>query len=166
MRRTELVYWTNTYMFELASAIVLECSVEEGKGHRVVTDRTIFHPQGGGQPSDIGEMRSPSTTFKVTQVRKDGDCVHHFGHFDPEGATFLPDTEVTMTVDEQARRLHARLHSAGHLLDTAVQRLGLQLTPGKGYHFPDSPFVEYEGTIPADQRDTVKEQLNDGMFYS
>ena len=30
-----------------------------------------------------------------------------------------------MIVDEEKRRLNARLHSAGHLLDIAVKNLGL-----------------------------------------
>jgi hypothetical protein len=39
-----------------------------------------------------------------------------------------------------------------------------QLKPGKGYHFPDGPYVEYSGDIPADKREEVKklaeEELN------
>jgi hypothetical protein len=46
--------------------------------------------------------------------------------------------------------IHARMHnSAGHLLDNAVSAVGIlgQLVPTKGYHFPDNPYVEYEGTL-------------------
>ena len=50
-----------------------------------------------------------------------------------------------MIIDENKRRLYARLHSAGHLLDVAVSNIGLSWQPGKGYHFPDSPYVEYIG---------------------
>jgi misacylated tRNA(Ala) deacylase len=56
-----------------------------------------------------------------------------------------------------ARRLAARLHSAGHLLDAAVRRVvaagGLApLTAGKGFHFAEGPWVEYNGDVkqPAD----------------
>ena len=38
-----------------------------------------------------------------------------------------------------------RLHSAGHLLDAALANIGvlkrLNLKPGKGYHFPNGPYV-------------------------
>ena len=56
------------------------------------------------------------------------------------------------------RRMHARLHSAGHLLDLAVRQvLRSGAVPGappvlvatKGYHFPDGPWVEYAGTLDA-----------------
>lgn len=30
-----------------------------------------------------------------------------------------------MIVDEQQRQLHTRLHSAGHVIDAAVEELGL-----------------------------------------
>lgn len=72
----------------------------------------------------------------------------------PRGAT------VHQRVDENARQLHARLHSAGHLLDRAMELAGEELVPGKGYHFPDRPFVEYEGSVPAERRELLVEQLN------
>ena len=50
---------------------------------------------------------------------------------------------VGCKVDEKNRRLCARIHSAGHLLDVAVHDLGFRWRPGKGYHFPDGPYVEY-----------------------
>lgn len=43
------------------------------------------------------------------------------------------------------RRKHAKLHSAGHLLDLAVQNLGFGWETAKGYHFEDGPYVEYKG---------------------
>jgi Ser-tRNA(Ala) deacylase AlaX len=53
--------------------------------------------------------------------------------------------EVRMEVDMAARSLNARLHSAGHLLDVAVQDLELRgWKAAKGYHFPSGTYVEYE----------------------
>ena len=48
-------------------------------------------------------------------------------------------------MNEEKRRLYARLHSAGHMLDIVVKNLKLGWIPGKGYHFPDGPYVEYNG---------------------
>lgn len=46
------------------------------------------------------------------------------------------------------RRLHARLHSAGHAIDVAVAQAGhSHLKATKGYHFADGPYVEYEGAV-------------------
>lgn len=49
-------------------------------------------------------------------------------------------------MNETNRRFYARLHSAGHLLDIAVKKLGIAWKPGKGYHFSDGPYVEYSGS--------------------
>lgn len=38
-----------------AEAVVLGVVEDEARGPAVILDRTIFHPQGGGQPSDRGE---------------------------------------------------------------------------------------------------------------
>ncbi|VAH71041.1 unnamed protein product [Triticum turgidum subsp. durum] len=40
-----------------------------------------------------------------------------------------------------------------------MTNLGLHLEPGKGYHFPDGPSVEYKGVVPADQLHDKKIQL-------
>lgn len=46
----------------------------------------------------------------------------------------LPLGEVEMKIDASARQLHARLHSAGHLLGLAGEQLGWQ--PVKAHHWP------------------------------
>lgn len=50
-----------------------------------------------------------------------------------------------MSIDPAVRLLNARLHSAGHLIDVAVSILHYPWKASKGYHFPDSPYVEYVG---------------------
>ena len=46
---------------------------------------------------------------------------------------------VCTVVSGAHRHLHARLHSAGHLLDLAMHNVGVALPAGKGYHFEDGP---------------------------
>jgi Ser-tRNA(Ala) deacylase AlaX len=52
---------------------------------------------------------------------------------------------VQARVDEAKRVLNARLHSAGHALDACVKAVGAGavLTPTKGFHFAQGPYVEY-----------------------
>ena len=65
-------------------------------------------------------------------------------------------------MDETKRRLHARLHSAGHAIDVAVTRSGYAeyLKPTKGYHFAEGPYVEYQGMLPADKTASFVDDLN------
>ena len=41
-----------------------------------------------------------------------------------------------------------------------MQLAGYTLPPSKGYHFPDSPSVDYIGVIPAGERQPLIENLN------
>eukprot|EP01036_Dinobryon_divergens_P026277 gene26278-34902_t len=138
----------------------------------LVLERSIFHPQGGGQPSDSGiiELISPGLAppllFQVVFVQKgsSGD-IDHFGYFRNLEDPSLIDSIISppsspnagysscqigahLKLDAAKRLLHARIHSAGHALDAAVERCagnyGLKLLPAKGYHFTDGPYVEYQ----------------------
>jgi Ser-tRNA(Ala) deacylase AlaX len=56
---------------------------------------------------------------------------------------------------------HAKLHSAGHLIDVAMEKLGYgHLEPGKGFHFPKGSYVEYKGVVETEARDKLKDALN------
>ncbi len=147
---TLLDYLDDPYCFR--SEAVFQSVKETEFGTAVILDRTIFYPQGGGQPSDTGKIIFPQGVFDVSTVRLDETgTVLHFGTFEKEFP--VEGQKATLEVDEDKRRLHVRLHSAGHLIDVAVTKLGLEgLTPTKGFHFAQGSYVEYEGTLenPAD----------------
>ena len=141
--RTELVYYGDTYLFRL-SARVIEYRRSENKG-TVILDRTIFYPQGGGQPTDTGVIRSANATMKVTMVKQNvyEGHVEHSGTMDCD---FSVGDEVDLEIDKVARLLHARVHSGGHLLSHAIEMLGIPLVSTSSYHFPSGPYVEYRAT--------------------
>lgn len=58
---------------------------------------------------------------------------------------YLQGTQVHIRVDEERRRLHARIHSAGHLLDAAMRKIGRgEMEPAKGQHTLEQAYVEYK----------------------
>ena len=79
-----------------------------------------MHPQGGGQPSDEGFLSQGATRFNIEALATQDDIIMHLGKFEPAGATFAEGSQVECHVDEAKRRLFARVHSAGHLLDIAM----------------------------------------------
>lgn len=151
---TDLIYMRE--MSQLTcDATVLEVTEEEDR-QVVILDQTVFYPQGGGQPYDQGQITAPGTCFMVEEVRFVEGFVKHYGHF--SSGSLRPGDKVTCEVEAERRLLMSRLHSAGHLVDMAVSQLGLDWIPGKGFHFPTGPYVEYEGALPEDP-DRLKQQL-------
>ena len=154
--KTELLYLEDTYLFT-GAAKFLEIRENE-KGIAVILDQTIFYPQGGGQPTDTGYIRSANAVFKVTFVGLDPEgVVWHFGEF--EKGKFGQNEEVSLEIDEEKRKLHTRIHSAGHLIDCAVQEMNVGVVPDKGFHFVEGPYLEGEGTV--EDSESFKTQLEE-----
>ena len=114
---------------------MLSCGETQEGLWAVVCDRTVFHPQGGGQPSDIGLINDVS----VRKVIHTPDAIIHLCEAPLEG-------EVSMAVDGKTRRLHSRLHSAGHIIGFVGDELGWHAT--KGNHFPGESRVVFEPENP------------------
>jgi len=132
----------------------------------VTLDKTIFHPQGGGQPNDDGTLTQTvddaTVKFQVTGLVTKEDVIYHVGTFEPKDARFEVGSEVTCNVDEDKRRTYARVHSAGHLLDIAMEKAGRSdLQPSKGYHFATGAYVEYIGAVDAKDREALISVLNE-----
>ena len=145
----------------------------------LITPSTIFHAQGGGQPSDTGTITLLSPTasgldpkFTVRQVRKVDPAILHLGTFEP-GDVVLTEAEVgagiKQDVDVPTRVLHSRLHTAGHVLGLAIALLsrageaGLpaDLKDGKASHYPGAAFVENIGLIPGDAKAAIQAKVDE-----
>jgi Ser-tRNA(Ala) deacylase AlaX len=122
---------------------------EDGRTE-ILLDRTPFYARGGGQDWDTGTVAALNAIFVVDEVRLDGfGVVHHIGSA-ANGQIAVGDV-VTCRVDQVRRALNTRLHSGGHILDMAVDELGLPWTPGKGAHYPHMTFVEYASDFTTEQ---------------
>jgi len=147
---TKKDFLDDSYKFETDANIVYflrDEDFESGKGF-IICDRTIFYPQGGGQPTDEGEIVLNSHVFKVTMVKmNENQCIIHNGTGSAEFWTELEskNCKVNLQINQRLRELYTRLHSAGHALDVAMRNVGCagRLLGLKGYHFLDSPYVEY-----------------------
>lgn len=138
---TKLMYLED---FDVVTCDAHVQTVEQGDdGRAVITlDQTCFYPRGGGQDWDEGTIKGPNGVLDVSEVRLDEDgVVQHLGTLEGE---IKPGDEVSCKVDEKRRSDNTRLHSAGHLVDMAVQQLGWPWEPGKGAHYPHMSFVEYD----------------------
>jgi Ser-tRNA(Ala) deacylase AlaX len=168
-------FLNNSYLFSLDNIklLAVEDYPKESNHFALIFEKTIFHPQGGGQPSDEGEIElipiqgensdaENSFKFVIEGVGYDRDRDIIFHKISKEKFPLFSNyinREFKMKINEEKRKLYARLHSAGHLLDIAVGKLDLKLVPGKGYHFPDSPYVEYTGNLDKASINSLTEQI-------
>lgn len=159
---TELIHLTYEGNFVLeCDATLLSCQVIDGQVE-LQLDRTTMHPQGGGQPTDVGIIQSGDTVVKVSKVTIDrtSGIVTHAGtniSDDPSSppTLFVVGQAVQVCVDPDVRQILSECHTAGHVVDSAMARCNRILPPSKGYHFLDGPYVEYRGTIPPNERDQL-----------
>ncbi|KAF1364011.1 hypothetical protein EJ07DRAFT_172936 [Lizonia empirigonia] len=121
--------------------------------HIITTASTIFHAQGGGQPSDTGTMTAGACTFTVHQVRRAAPSILHMGTFSDD-ARFAP-AEAAHQPSIPQRASCKRIHTAGHVIGLAAAALRREgaLAPdvvdGKASHYPGAAFVKFGGlTIP------------------
>ena len=155
MTKTKLLYLED--FLALTADARVEQTTEDGGKTVVMLDATIFYPQGGGQPYDTGVIESVAGKFIVEETRFADGTVKHIGHF--EHGNFSIGEQVKLSVNEARRTLHSRLHSVGHVVDMAVVALGLPWTPGKGFHFPQGPYVEYAGSLEGLDKEKIKLDL-------
>lgn len=144
-------------------------------------DRTSMHPQGGGQPTDIGSIKFDTqiggggggggaysaNIDKVTIDRASGIATHSGSVTLNNSAAVATDdifplnSSVKVTVDSANRQLLSECHTAGHVVDAAMARCDKLLPPTKGYHFLDGPYVEYKGSIDTKDREEFLSRLKE-----
>ncbi|KAJ5808990.1 hypothetical protein N7474_010259 [Penicillium riverlandense] len=141
----------------------------------IVTKDTIFHPQGGGQPSDEGTMTAIRTGcdvpgIEVRAARMDAmneGRVLHLVRFinNTEGNNIRPGDCVEQMVNAEKRLLYSRLHTAGHVLGSAVRHLledkVADFDELKASHFPESASCEFRGSIEGKWKDSIQNKVND-----
>ncbi|GHG50803.1 alanyl-tRNA synthetase [Streptomyces griseocarneus] len=148
------VYLTQTYTYEAKTTILSRAS--SAAGLRIALVDNIFHPQGGGQPSDRGWVDG----IPASPVR---DPDSGWVHLDlvPGSEEDLPRFSegdvVTAAIDAEQRRLFAALHTAGHLVDALIRPFGVRHVGSN--HFPGQARVEYE----LDGAEVDKEQMADSL---
>lgn len=116
-------------------------------------DRTIFYPEGGGQPGDSGRLLLPDgTVLEVVDTRK-GEAPDEVIHILAEGSKLPePGMEIEMELDWDRRYSHMRVHTSLHLLCSLVEGevTGGQIRDGKGrldfnlVQSPDKVWLEAE----------------------
>jgi len=117
----------------------------------IVLDRTIFYPEGGGQPGDTGVLEPATPGLRDIRIigteRRDGEIVHLV---EPFTARLEPGTQVNLLLDWAPRHRHMRMHTCLHLLCAVVgdaKVTGGSVGTEKGrldFNLPDNPLTREE----------------------
>ncbi len=129
---TERSYFDNDAL-EMETTVI-SCTPQDDGRFRVILAATLFHPQGGGQPSDRGTL---GTADMLHAAQEDGEIAHY-----TDGP--VAPGPVHIKVDEPLRRLHSHYHSAGHFIAVAGETFGWH--GSKGNHRPGEARVVFEPT--------------------
>lgn len=146
--KTQLIYYEEPYRKELDCKVL---SVEE-KGNllNAILDKTIYYPEGGGQPSDKGMLG----TAHVEYVRvSDGEVIHQV-----KGSLHEGD-KVKAVLDWGWRYKHMKLHSAGHLLHEVIMTKQNNLVPLGASHGKKA-YIEYKGVIDPSKKEEIELEVN------
>ena len=106
---TKRIYYDNTYLDKLEARIV-EASQDEN-GNYVIFDKTIFHPQGGGQPDDERYFEINGKQQLVTKLiapRNPYQEPYLIKHYYEGEENFQKGEKVIQVIDMKKRLLFAR----------------------------------------------------------
>ncbi|MCL1594745.1 MAG: alanyl-tRNA editing protein [Actinomycetia bacterium] len=152
---THTIFSTDSYAREM-DATVVRTDVED---NRVLLDRTVFYPGGGGQPHDLGVLSIGDDRLQVVRVTSDRDGVWHWLEDGLPG----DGTAVAGSLDWERRYSLMRTHTALHALCGVVWRrfqspvTGGNMQPGEGRLDFDIPNWTVED-LPV-----VQQELNDEL---
>lgn len=149
---TERIFSSRAYERTMDAA-VLEVDGDDG---RILLDRTVFYPGGGGQPHDIGSLWIGDDELPVVRVTQDGSGVWHW----VEGALPARGMAVRGKIDWDRRYQLMRVHTAMHALCGVIWEkyespvTGGNMQPGEGRLDFDLPQWDPEDKMP------LEEELN------
>ncbi len=156
---TELLHMSDNYLREFDATII-----EVGEGY-VVTDKTAFYPEGGGQSGDRGTLSDGTNTVRVVDTKKrEGKAVHLLDQAPP----FEVGSSIHGVIDWDFRYECMRFHTAQHVLSRYLQlnhgleTYGNMIKPGRSradYHPIDHFTDELKREVEAGVNEVLAKNL-------
>ena len=106
------IFRSDSYLSSIEATVV--AVLEEG----LILDKTVFYPEGGGQPGDIGRIANNIFEADVTNTIKSTDGILHL--IDNKLGPISEGDNVTIDIDWERRYALMRMHTALHILCSVV----------------------------------------------
>jgi len=136
------------------TAEVVDCF--ENKDHfAIVLDKTLFYPEGGGQPCDHGVIRFGGNTAEIFDVREKNGVICHYSRTPIEVGTVI-DGEI----DFERRFDLMQQHTGEHIVSGIVHSLfGYD---NVGFHLSEKDMsLDFSGPLTKEDIDRVVDMAND-----
>jgi len=138
----------------------------EGDGVTVITDRTPFYAESGGQAGDRGVIESDTAMLTVVDTRKspDGKFLHIC---EVQSGELHVGDAVTLAVDSRRRLAIRRAHSATHLLHKALRdTLGVHVEQSGSLVEPDHLRFDFShfAATSAEELETIECSVNEAIL--
>nr|CBH37222.1 alanyl-tRNA synthetase [uncultured archaeon] len=120
--KTQSIPATLKLYYEEPSAFEFEAVVLDTFDDFVILDKTLFFPEGGGQPADTGslKLKEENRTLKVQDVQEvEGVILHKIEN----GGGISKGSVVSGHIDRERRIAHTRHHSATHIVVCAARKV-------------------------------------------
>ncbi|KAH8106013.1 hypothetical protein BXZ70DRAFT_886899 [Cristinia sonorae] len=139
----------------------------------VILHDTILFPEGGGQPNDIGTIKTYNgELWDVIDVKRHGGHAVHYVRVknnDVDGAikAFSPSSTVGIALGDagfQRRLDHMCMHTSQHLLSAVLDRLNLPTLSWSLTAFPVPSYVEIPRAMTPEEIVSVQETANRYVF--
>ena len=141
---TEKIYQKERYLKEM-EALVLRV-----EGADVVLDRTIFAPDSGGQPCDLGRLGG----FSLKNVTEKGEEIVHTLRSEADAAKLKAGDRVQLVLDWPRRFDHMQNHLGEHILSGLFK--SVYNLDNKGFHLGDT-----DGTFDLDTLELTEEMIRE-----
>ncbi|MDO8638868.1 MAG: alanyl-tRNA editing protein [Candidatus Daviesbacteria bacterium] len=156
--RTQQLYLGDSYLKEMDAEILEVLPVGEGM-NKLILDKTVFYPMGGGQATDQGKLEGDLSGEVYQVLNKDGEI----WHFVKTNTPPIVGMKVHGIINWERRYKNMKLHSAGHIVDFAMHVLGYSpktLIPMKADHNKD-PHIVYQGNLTEDIKQKLEDKTNE-----
>ncbi len=155
---TERLYFRDSYSTSFNAKLVAAAK-EQGKSYYVVLDRTLFHPKGGGQPTDTGSIRAGGFSAIVKKVMDVQGVVVHYVKLE-NGTEMQMGETVNGSIDWEPRYKYMKRHTSAHMFDhcinAATGRIYRTLSSWLGEPLA---YVDYSGSPPTEKELSLAEEL-------
>ena len=156
--KTRKIYYEDPEIFRWKSRIE---EIKQEGDFLLSIDETIFYPEGGGQPSDKGEIIGDGWRIVVDDVFEEDGIIWHKGKKSGEGLPKVGEV-VDIFIDRDLRREYMEQHTAQHLLSAILEKeYSLETTGFQIFEDHTKIEIPYKGLNPESFIKEVEEKVNE-----